>query len=187
MKFGNLVEICLWPHLAVKGLNRWLNKVILSWVTIAILRGSSLQKTKLTLFSRSLCLVSTHRELSTSCLQLSSSSLSSSSLWSDPWILNVQLLQQYIITIAAIDHKRANSWPFLTFSSVAWKNWPLSRGYFGSWGHALVSVAVVERWPLWTGFLIRVNVWTVGWDKIKWPLWRDGRQWSFDCKSFWGP
>ena len=46
-----------------------------------------------------------------------------------------------------------------------WKNWPLSRGYFGSWGHALVArglnksqcmdcppgqkkVAVVERWPL---------------------------------------
>ena len=24
-------------------------------------------------------------------------------------------------------------------------NWPLSRGYFGSWGHALVAVAVVER------------------------------------------
>ena len=22
MKFGNLVEICLWPHLAVKGLNQ---------------------------------------------------------------------------------------------------------------------------------------------------------------------
>ena len=22
MKFGNLVEICLWPHLAVKGLNK---------------------------------------------------------------------------------------------------------------------------------------------------------------------
>ena len=51
-------------------------------------------------------------------------------------------------TIAAIDHKRANSWPFLTFSSVAKKNWPFSRGYFGrSWGHALVAVAVVERWP----------------------------------------
>ena len=23
--------------------------------------------------------------------------------------------------------------------------WPLSRGYFGSWGHSLVAVAVVER------------------------------------------
>ena len=26
-----------------------------------------------------------------------------------------------------------------------WKNWPLSRGYFGSWGRALVAIAVVER------------------------------------------
>ena len=25
------------------------------------------------------------------------------------------------------------------------KNWQISRGYFGSWGHALVAVAVVER------------------------------------------
>ena len=24
------------------------------------------------------------------------------------------------------------------------KNWPLLGGYFGSWGHALVTVAVVE-------------------------------------------
>ena len=43
------------------------------------------------------------------------------------------------------------SWPFLTFSWVSWKNWPLSRGYFGSWRHSLV--AVVERfkqeWPLY--------------------------------------
>ena len=27
-------------------------------------------------------------------------------------------------------------------------NWPLSRGFFGSWGRTLVAVAVVERWPL---------------------------------------
>ena len=28
---------------------------------------------------------------------------------------------------------------------ISWrKNWPLSTGYFGSWGHALVAVAVVE-------------------------------------------
>ena len=26
--------------------------------------------------------------------------------------------------------------------------WPLSRGYFGSWGRTLVAVAVVERRPL---------------------------------------
>ena len=25
------------------------------------------------------------------------------------------------------------------------------RGYFGSWGHVLVAVAVVERWPLQRG------------------------------------
>ena len=25
------------------------------------------------------------------------------------------------------------------------KNWPMSRGYFGSWGRVLVAVAVVER------------------------------------------
>ena len=47
--------------------------------------------------------------------------------------------------IAGIDHKRANLWPFLTILSVAEKHWPFSRGYFGSWGHALVAIAVVER------------------------------------------
>ena len=65
-------------------------------------------------------------------------------------------MKQNQATIHAIKHKRANSWPSLTFSSIVEKHWPLSRGYFGSWGHALVAVAVVERWPLWTG-LIRVN------------------------------
>ena len=35
------------------------------------------------------------------------------------------------------------------FSLVAEKIGPcMSRSYFGSWGHALVAVAVVERWPL---------------------------------------
>ena len=42
-------------------------------------------------------------------------------------------------TIASINQIRRL---FLTFSSVA-KKWPLSRGYFGSWAHALV-----ESWPL---------------------------------------
>ena len=37
-------------------------------------------------------------------------------------------------------HTDQISWPLLTFIS-RWKNWPLSRGYFGSWGHALVAVA----------------------------------------------
>ena len=27
------------------------------------------------------------------------------------------------------------------------QNWPFSRG-FGSWGRAVVAVAIVERWPL---------------------------------------
>ena len=40
---------------------------------------------------------------------------------------------------------------FKSFSSVAEKNWPLSRGYFGSWGRALVAIAVIERWPLSRG------------------------------------
>ena len=26
--------------------------------------------------------------------------------------------------------------------------WPLSRGYFDSWGRTLVAFAVAERWPL---------------------------------------
>ena len=36
---------------------------------------------------------------------------------------------------------------------VSWwkKKWPLLRSYFGSWGHSLVAVAVVERWPLLRG------------------------------------
>ena len=42
-------------------------------------------------------------------------------------------------------HTYQISWLFLIFSSVAEKNLPLSRGYFGCWGHALVAVVVVER------------------------------------------
>lgn len=37
---------------------------------------------------------------------------------------------------------------FLTipdFFVTRWKNWPLLRGYFGSWGRTVVAVAVVER------------------------------------------
>ena len=41
-------------------------------------------------------------------------------------------------TIAVIDHKRLNFWQ-------------LSKDYFGCGGHALVTVAVVERLPLWRG------------------------------------
>ena len=35
--------------------------------------------------------------------------------------------------------------------SSCWINCLLSRGVFGSWGHALVAVAIVERWPLKRG------------------------------------
>ena len=67
-------------------------------------------------------------------------------------------------------HTDQISWPFLAFSSVSWKNWPLSRGYFGSWGNALVAVAVVERYKQ------ESMVWTVLRDNKKvavlerWPL-----------------
>ena len=39
-------------------------------------------------------------------------------------------------TMAGIDRKRANSWPFLTFSSVAEKNsdWPLLERLFWQLG-----------------------------------------------------
>ena len=37
----------------------------------------------------------------------------------------------------------------LDFFISNWEYWPLSRCFFGSWGHALVAVAVVERWLLW--------------------------------------
>ena len=50
-------------------------------------------------------------------------------------------------TMAGIDRKRANSWPFLTFSSVAEKNsdWPLLERLFWQLGTCvLVAVAVVE-------------------------------------------
>ena len=33
----------------------------------------------------------------------------------------------------------------LDFFISHWKNWLLSRSYFGSWGHALVAIAVVEE------------------------------------------
>ena len=50
--------------------------------------------------------------------------------------------------IAGINHQRAiriefrdHSWLF----GSRWKNWPLSRGYFGSRGRSLGAVAIVER------------------------------------------
>ena len=50
-------------------------------------------------------------------------------------------------TIAAINHQRTICiWSnFYDHSSLIsrWKNWPLSRGYFGCWGNALEVVAVI--------------------------------------------
>ena len=49
--------------------------------------------------------------------------------------------------IAAINRQRAMR---IKFHDHSWlsisrrKNWPLSTGYFGSWGYASVAVAVVE-------------------------------------------
>ena len=59
--------------------------------------------------------------------------------------LHVCLLQQYKCLYTTRHMDQISLWPFLTFSSVAGKNWPLSRSYFGSLEHALVTVAVVER------------------------------------------
>ena len=49
------------------------------------------------------------------------------------------------ITIAEINHQRAIRNELSDFLVSRWKNWPLSRGYFDSWGRAVVAVAVVER------------------------------------------
>ena len=49
--------------------------------------------------------------------------------------------------ITAINHQRAKRINFQDHSLLSRqllkKFWLLSRGYFGSWGHALVAVAVV--------------------------------------------
>ena len=47
------------------------------------------------------------------------------------------------------------SWPLLTFSSVAEKTGRCWEDILGSWGHALVAVAVEKRF-----IKTRVNVWT---------------------------
>ena len=52
-------------------------------------------------------------------------------------------------TIAAINHQRARRIIFCGhFFRQSLKNWPLSRGYFGSSVSAVVGVTIVERWPL---------------------------------------
>ena len=39
----------------------------------------------------------------------------------------------------------SNFMTILDFFISCWKNWPLSRGYYGCWGHTLLAVAIVER------------------------------------------
>ena len=46
----------------------------------------------------------------------------------------------------------SNLMSILDFFISLWQNWLLSRGYFRCCRHALVAVAVVERWPLAGGF-----------------------------------
>ena len=68
---------------------------------------------------------------------------------------------QCVIQIKFPDH----SW----FFHQLLKNWLLSRGYFGSWGPALVAIAVVERWPSQRGLNKRQCMGCPLGQK-KWPL-----------------
>ena len=62
---------------------------------------------------------------------------------------------------------------FYCFFIGSGKNWPLSRGYFGSWGQTLVAAAIVERWPLVRRFKNEMYGLSAG-IKNKRPLLRDG-------------
>ena len=65
-----------------------------------------------------------------------------------------ELCSKYVLRKSSYVYKLKYKSNFVTILDVfvsRWKNWPLSRGYFGSWGRALVAIAVVERWPLWRG------------------------------------
>ena len=82
-------------------------------------------------------------------------------------------MDQNQIMIAVIYHITRNvaqcGSNFMTifdFFISGWKNWPFLRGYFCSWGHALVVklIAAVARWPLQRG-LTRIKLWTVRCDK----------------------
>ena len=56
-----------------------------------------------------------------------------------------------------------------------YRYWPLSRGYFGSWGRTLVAVAVVERFK--QELLYGLSAGTVRRDAVveRWPLCGGGR------------
>ena len=62
---------------------------------------------------------------------------------------------------------------FYYFFISSGKNWPLSRGYFGSWGQTLVAAAVVERWPLVRRFKYEFMYGLSAGTKNKRPLLRD--------------
>ena len=76
-------------------------------------------------------------------------------------------MEQNQNTITAINHQRAIKFPehSVDLYVSCRKNWPLSRGYFGSWGHNLVAVAV-QRESRCREVKTRVKVtWTVRPDK----------------------
>ena len=62
---------------------------------------------------------------------------------------DLYLIKKLIVRLAMINHRCASPYGpnFVTILNLFvshWKNWPLSRGYFGSWGHSLVAIAIVE-------------------------------------------
>jgi len=55
----------------------------------------------------------------------------------------IKILSPQLIVISSMCHTEQLSWPFLTFSSVSWLKLAVFERLFGSWGHALMSIAVV--------------------------------------------
>ena len=56
-------------------------------------------------------------------------------------------MEQNQKAIATINHQRAIKFRehSVDLSISCWNNWPLSRGYFGSWGHNLVAELPLQR------------------------------------------
>ena len=84
-------------------------------------------------------------------------------------------------TIALINHQRAiwikfcdHSWLFCQLLKKS--GCCLLRVYFGSWGHSLAAIAIIDRWPYCWGVSTRANVWTFRPKKVaiveRWPLLR---------------